>query len=116
MTINKEATSLSVTPAQIEEELLLKLPIVQQLTLQIPLQATLTTASGAPLANQPLTFTAGSVVLCTTTTNALGQATCTPSLAGELAIVLNLGYSVSYAGNTDYSSTSAAGKLLLIVL
>jgi hypothetical protein len=37
-------------------------------------------------------------------------------LAGELAIVLDLGYSVSYAGNADYTSTSAAGKLLLIVL
>ncbi|HEY6471930.1 MAG TPA: Ig-like domain-containing protein [Acidimicrobiales bacterium] len=116
LTVNKEATSLSVTPAQIEEELLLTLPIVQQLTLEIPLQATLTTASGAPVANQPLTFTAGSTVLCTTTTNAQGQATCTPSLLGELAIVLNLGYSVSYAGNADYTSTSAAGKLLLLVL
>ncbi|HEY1653453.1 MAG TPA: Ig-like domain-containing protein [Acidimicrobiales bacterium] len=115
LTVGREATNLTVTSAQIEEQLLLnKLPITQQLTLQIPLQATLTDASGNPLANQPLTFSAGSVVLCSTTTNVQGMATCTPNLVGLLAIVLTDGYSVSYAGNTGYQSSSASGKLLLL--
>ncbi len=115
LTVGREATVLTVTPAQIAEQLLLnKLPITQQLTLQIPLQATLTDASGNPLANQPLTFAAGSVVLCSTTTDAHGKATCTPNLVGLLAIVLTGGYSVSYAGNSDYLSQTASGKLLAI--
>jgi hypothetical protein len=76
------------------------------------LSATLTRAGdGAPLAGQTIRFTAGGTYLCSATTNSSGVATCS-GLAGLLAIMLNGGYTASFAGTPSYAASSARGALL----
>jgi len=65
--------------------------------------------TGQPLAGQTLTFKAGSSTLCTAVTNSSGTAGCTSATAVALA-VLNQGYTVSYAGTSNYLSSSANGS------
>jgi len=74
------------------------------------LNATLSGASG-PVAGQQITFMSGATELCTATTNADGTASCSAT-ASLLSIVLSLGYTASYAGNTDYQSASASAGLV----
>lgn len=81
--------------------------------------AALYAANGTPIAGAPITFTAGPLTsssaprtLCSATTNAGGVATCRFTAAGKVAILLNNGYSASFAGNADLAGSSASTKLI----
>jgi hypothetical protein len=69
------------------------------------------TDTGAPLPGQTLTFTAGATTLCVATTDSLGRASCT-SLTAVLTALLNLGYTVNFAGTTVYLPSSAQGSAI----
>ena len=58
-----------------------------------------------------MTFTAGGTLPCVATTDGHGNAGC-PSLAAVLAAVLNLGYTVTYAGTSVYGPSSAHGSAI----
>jgi hypothetical protein len=78
------------------------------------LSATLTNArTSAPLAGQTIVFKARKVPLCTATTNAQGIATCDlrrrPLEA--LAVVVNLGYEVTFAATSDYQGSAGSARL-----
>jgi hypothetical protein len=76
------------------------------------LSATLTQAdTGAPVAGQTLTFTAGGTVLCTAVTDSAGTAGCN-SLLAVVEALLNLGYTASYAGDAGLLPSSAHGQLV----
>jgi hypothetical protein len=79
------------------------------------LTATLT-GPGGPLAGQAVTFTAGSAHLCAATTNAAGVATCNARITGnatrELARLMSLGYTATYAGDPCYQGSTATGTLI----
>jgi hypothetical protein len=74
------------------------------------LSATLTvTSTGAPIAGQVISFTAGGYPLCTAVTNASGKAVCL-YLGPVLPVVLALGYQLTFAPTIDYGgSTNNAG-------
>ena len=97
------ATELVASPA---------LLVVQVLKLKLgPMTATLT-SRGVPVPGQTITFSAGSATLCTAATNASGVASCSATITGLLATVLNLGYTARYAGIPAYAPSSASGALL----
>jgi hypothetical protein len=85
-----------------------------------PLFATLTTAAGVPIAGQTLVFSAvaspGGPVVCSGVTNALGVATCTPTLAGSLEVDLTGGFTATYAGNGSYTGSNGSAGLISITL
>jgi hypothetical protein len=82
-----------------------------QLTL-LNLTATLTrTDTGAPLAGQTVTMTAGGAFLCSATTNSSGAATCNGVL-GVLAILLNGGYTATFNGTPSYGASTARGAAI----
>jgi hypothetical protein len=94
-------TSLAASPAVLGLHPL-------QLTL-LNLTATLTrTDSGAPVAGQTVTMTAGGAFLCSATTNSSGAATCNGVL-GVLAILLNGGYTATFNGTPSYGASTARG-------
>ncbi|MFJ9469881.1 hypothetical protein [Streptomyces caniferus] len=62
---------------------------------------------------QPVTFTTGSTTLCTSLTNAQGVATCPATLALPL-IILNGGYTATYAGGPNYQPATAHGAVITI--
>jgi hypothetical protein len=75
----------------------------------LTVSATLTrTDTGAALAGQTITFTTGSTKICTATTNSSGTASCSGA-AATLAIMLNGGYTATYAGTTVYAPSSGHG-------
>jgi hypothetical protein len=74
--------------------------------------ATLTSSGGTPLGGQTVVFNAGNTVLCTSTTNASGVASCSLAIGDELAILAYLGYSQSFAGNADYLASSSHTALI----
>jgi hypothetical protein len=95
-------TMLTATPAILK---------ISGLTLYLfNLSATLTDSAG-PIAGQTITFTAGSTALCTATTNAGGTASCNATVS-LLSIVLSLGYTATYAGNSDYGPSTATASLI----
>ena len=76
------------------------------------LGATLT-SGGAPLAQQPVSFTAKNalgkkVTLCTATTNADGVASCT---AKPSSVTFASSYTATYAGSTYYLGSTGTAKL-----
>lgn len=69
------------------------------------------TAGGDPLAGAPIVFKVGTKVVCETTTDARGVATC--NAASQLVgILLNGGYTASYAGDADHLSATAKGAII----
>lgn len=75
------------------------------------LSATLTrTDTGAPLPGQRITFSAGPTPICTATTDDRGVATCN-ALTNAAAILASQGYTASFAGNSDYQSSSTNAAL-----
>jgi Bacterial Ig-like domain (group 3) len=68
------------------------------------------TVTGAPISGEAITFTAGTTMVCSATTNnAEGIARC-----GErslLPAVLNHGYTATYAGTSLYAPSTAHGTL-----
>lgn len=79
------------------------------------LTGTLKTASGAPLPGRTIKFTAGGATLCTAVTNAQGVGSCQSTVQSGLAVTLGLGYQVSFAGDLDYSPTSAKSTLIQVL-
>ncbi|MFD6225403.1 IPT/TIG domain-containing protein [Streptomyces sp. NPDC060232] len=78
------------------------------------LTATLTDLdTGQPLAGQPVTFTTGSTTLCTSVTDAQGVAVCPATLALPL-IILNGGYTATYAGNASHQPATAHGAVITV--
>ena len=69
--------------------------------------------TGAPIPGQTITFTAGTALLCTATTDANGVAFC-PSypIPAIVQILLNLGYTASYAGTPAWAPATAKGNLI----
>lgn len=105
-TYTRDRTQLTATPALVQ--LFPPQPHVGRLT------ATLTDLdTGLPIAGQPITFTTGSTTLCTSTTDAHGVAVCDALLALPL-IILNGGYTVSYAGSPNYQPASAHGAVITL--
>ena len=79
------------------------------------LSATLTTSSGAPLPGQTVTFTVGSGTTaqhCTATTNAAGKASCNICMYNQSTSPLPV--TVTYGGNTYYSSSSTSQSVTVI--
>ena len=60
------------------------------------------TSGGRPLAGQLITFSAGSLVLCTATTDGDGVAACRLSLWAELRVLFTNHYTAAFAGNAGY--------------
>jgi hypothetical protein len=76
------------------------------------LSATLTRGdTGAPIAGQKVTMTAGGTFLCSATTDSAGMATC-DGVLGVLAILLNGGYTATFAGTPNYRGSSAFGPAI----
>lgn len=71
------------------------------------LSATLT-SDGSPVQGMKITFADGALHLCTAQTNTLGVASCAPSLLGEIVVLLTNEYSASFAGNSQYLSSTAS--------
>ncbi|MHB8329368.1 MAG: Ig-like domain-containing protein [Acidimicrobiales bacterium] len=106
--VTRAPTTLSATPA-----LLGLSPFDPYL---FTVHATLTSqVSGAPLPGEPVAFSTGGTPLCTTTTDASGEASCSllsANATGIAALVLADGYQVTYAGDADYlPSTTSAGLI-----
>ena len=89
-------------------------PVIQLVPKKLLLlQATLTRAhDGMRLPGKTVVFKAGGRVLCTSTTNSSGVASCTVSVLELVKTVLNLGYKASFSGTPAYLASSATGKLL----
>lgn len=68
------------------------------------------TETAVPLPGRTVTFTAGTVALCTATTDANGYARC--DLAALLTALLRLGYQAAYAGEFDYLPSDGDSGLL----
>jgi hypothetical protein len=86
----------------------------------VPLKITLGTArarltsGGAPVAGQRIVFRTGGAFVCSDTTNANGVATCTVSLGGLVASILNFGIDARFAGNDQWKPASAHNGLVQI--
>ncbi|MFE3887214.1 IPT/TIG domain-containing protein [Streptomyces lydicus] len=105
-TYTRDRTQLTATPAIVQ--VFPPHPYAGILT------ATLTDLdTGAPLAGQSITFTTGSTTLCTVVTNAQGVATCPAVLALPL-IILNGGYTATYAGNSNHQPATAHGAVITL--
>jgi hypothetical protein len=79
------------------------------------LSATLTTSGGAPLPGQTVTFTVGtgtSAQRCSATTNSAGKASCSICSYNQSASPLPV--TVTYGGNTYYSSSSASQSVTVV--
>jgi hypothetical protein len=85
-----------------------------------PLQATLTTAGGTPIAGQTLVFTAeaspGGPVVCTGVTNSAGLAQCTPTTAGSLEVDLTGGFTATFVATPAYAGSGGSAGLISIIL
>jgi hypothetical protein len=84
--------------------------LVAQASTNTTMTATLTSAQGAPLAGQTLSFSTGTTLLCTAVTAANGTASCTATGLGSLQLVLNGTYTATYAGNASYLGSSSSAK------
>jgi hypothetical protein len=100
--VAKASTSLSAEAALVTISPL-GLPLGQ-------LKAQLTSPNG-PLAGRSIVFKIGAVTACTSQTDADGVATCN-ALRYLVNLTLNLGYSVSFAGDPDYLPSSARAGII----
>ncbi len=79
------------------------------------LSATLTTAGGTPLSGQTVTFTVGTgsgAQHCSATTNTSGSASC--NICSYNQSTSPLPVTVTYGGNTDYSSSTTSESVTVI--
>ncbi|MGW7575736.1 IPT/TIG domain-containing protein [Streptomyces sp. NPDC054765] len=103
-TYTRDRTQLTATPAIVQ--IFPPHPYAGILT------ATLTDLdTGRPIAGQPITFTTGGTILCTSVTDAQGEAVCPAILALPL-IILNRGYTATYAGSSNYQPATAHGDVI----
>lgn len=97
-----EATSLSAVPYAAT--------LGPSLQLELKASAVLT-AGGAPVANEVVSFAAGSGTLCKAKTDSSGVASCTGNAVDPL---LNDGYTARFAGTDLLDPSSASARLLSI--
>ncbi|NYJ00316.1 hypothetical protein HNR19_001014 [Nocardioides thalensis] len=102
VTVGKLATTLTPQAALVSVSPL-GLPLGQ-------LKVTLT-AGGDPLAGAAIEFKVGTKVVCQATTDARGVAACNAA-SQILGLVLNGGYTASYAGDADHLATTVKGGIL----
>ncbi|MEV6619129.1 Ig-like domain repeat protein [Streptomyces sp. NPDC051051] len=114
LTVNAASTTLTASPAQIR--------LRTNGTFVLPsMSATLkVTSSGAPLAGQPVTFRAntmvGPIVLGTALTNASGVATLAPPPLPVSSVVITAGtYTATFAGTGCYAPSSVTQPLALVL-
>jgi Tol biopolymer transport system component len=70
------------------------------------------TDTGAPLVGRTIAFSVAVQPLCTATTDATGQAGCTLSLAQTIQVLVAHGYDAAFAGDADFSPSSAHAGLV----
>jgi hypothetical protein len=116
--VGQSPTTLTATPAVLKVQVgLTGLTLTTNLQLLTPISATLTRADGTPIPGQSITFSTQTVpaTLCTAVTNAQGVATCSPTSVTSLtAMLLDLGYHVSFAGSANYLPTSGSAGLIQV--
>jgi hypothetical protein len=114
--IGQAPTSITATPAVLKVKVgLTGLTLTTDIQLLYPISATLTRTDGTPVAGQTVTFFTQLVTLCTAVTNAQGVATCNPTTVGSLtAMLLDLGYHVSFAGSANYLPTAGSAGLIKV--
>jgi hypothetical protein len=104
--VPKFPTTISEAPVRI---------VPSVLGLKVTYTATLTRAdSHAPIASQPVTFSAKGAPQCSATTNAQGTATCTTNVLTVLSVFLAGSTTATYAGNGSYLPSSATNPNSLI--
>jgi hypothetical protein len=105
ITVVKGATTLAVDPVVLQTSgLNVRVGIVK---------ATLTGGFPAqPIAGQTVVFKAGATTVCTGVTGADGKVTCKMDVVPTLLVILNLGVSASYAGNSLWLPASGSAGLI----
>ena len=103
VSVGKQATFLNAEAA-----------LVKLIPLGLPLgllKTTLVTSTGDPVVGAPIEFRIGPNLICTSTTDAAGVATCNarPQL---LQLTLALGYKANYAGDANHLPSNANGFIL----
>ncbi len=72
------------------------------------------TSEGQPVEGQTVSFTVGSLHLCTATTSQTGVAECEAGIAPEIVVILANHYTATYAGTTDYQPATATAAAIEI--
>jgi len=104
VTVNPAPTQMAATPAVLQ--------ISGLHVYAFTVSATLSRSdTGTPVVGQEVDFSAGSTALCSADTDATGTARC-DAVTGALSIVAAQGYSVSFAGTSDYKSSSTRAGLV----
>jgi hypothetical protein len=105
ITVVKGATTLAVDPVVLQTSgLNVRVGIVK---------ATLTGGFPAqPIAGETVVFKAGATTVCTGVTGADGKVTCKMDVVPTLLVILNLGVSASYAGNSLWLPASGSAGLI----
>jgi len=62
---------------------------------------------GAPVVGRLVSFSIGGTTLCAATTGVNGAASCRPSFAGEVAVLLANRYTANFSGDDSYMGSSA---------
>ena len=72
------------------------------------------TSGGTALSGQTITFTDGSLQLCTATTNTKGTATCRIPLKDEILVLLTNKYTATYTTTPSYSGSTATTPAIIL--
>jgi hypothetical protein len=85
------------------------------LSLKVTFSGTLTSATTRKgVGGQTVTFSDGTLITCSSSTNTSGVATCSVSVLDAVLLLLSPSYSVSYAGGADYDATRTTGESKLL--
>jgi hypothetical protein len=108
LTVAKAGTSIALPPLGVVNSIL---AVVPELTATLTSQAT-----GAPIAGQQVAFkfSASKSTACTGTTNTSGVASCRSALLSILTVLASSSYSATYAGNSNYSASTATAPVVLL--
>lgn len=90
--------------------------LVPGATLYLKFSGTLLNSSTNPaigVAGRKLVFSAGSVG-CSAVTDATGNAQCSTGVSSLVGGILNVGYTASFAGDSNYTSATARGAVVLL--
>ncbi|MGA2757591.1 MAG: hypothetical protein ABSF58_09585, partial [Solirubrobacteraceae bacterium] len=72
------------------------------------------TSGGTALSGQTITFTDGSLQLCTATTNTNGTATCLIPLKDEILVLLANKYTATYTATSNYGGSTATTPAIIL--
>ncbi|HEY1119430.1 MAG TPA: hypothetical protein VGE43_17075, partial [Acidimicrobiales bacterium] len=102
LSVAKRATITAAAPAVVS---------LSPLGLPLGQLRAVVTAGDQPLAGAPVQFQIGTKVVCTSTTDAAGLATCN-AVPQLLALILNGGYTATFGGDANHLSSTARGVIL----